>query len=105
MNTLGTKSTYSYMDVDNASASPENRQRQSVVDARNLSGTSGGHEKRTNLQTKRQYDQHKPCRADQEVQSTFLCLGGVFQLCKAIEKNIRLGAGERGGGTKGVIYV
>ncbi len=26
MNTLGTKSTYSYVDIDNASASPENRQ-------------------------------------------------------------------------------
>jgi hypothetical protein len=32
-----------------------------------MSGTSGGLEGRTNLQTKRQYDQHKPCRADQEV--------------------------------------
>jgi len=40
MNTLGTKSTYSYVDVDNASASPENRQRRYVVDARNLSGTA-----------------------------------------------------------------
>ncbi len=32
-----------------------------------MSGTSGGHEKRTNLHTKRQYDQHKPFGADQEV--------------------------------------
>jgi hypothetical protein len=32
-----------------------------------MSGISGGHEKRTNLQTTRQYDQHKPCCADQEV--------------------------------------
>ena len=31
----------------------------------------------------------------------FRCLGDVFQLCKAIEKNIRLGAEEKGGGTKG----
>jgi len=35
----------------------------------------------------------------------FCALGGVFQLCKAIDKNIQLGAGERGGGTEGMIYV
>ena len=35
----------------------------------------------------------------------FCALRGVFQLCEDIEKNIQLGAGERGGGTEGVIYV
>ncbi len=32
--------------------------------------------------------------------SCVLCPKGVFRLCKAIEKNIQLGAGERGGGTE-----
>ena len=47
LNTLGTKSTYSYVDVDNASASPKNRICRCVVDhetcqelVRNLSGNS-----------------------------------------------------------------
>ena len=39
----------------------------------------------------------------QTVITCVLCPMGVFQLCKAIEKNIQLGAGERGGGTGGNI--
>ena len=33
--------------------------------------------------------------------SCILCPKGVVQLCKAIEKNIQLGAGKKGGGTGG----
>ncbi len=36
----------------------------------------------------------------QSIIACVLCLKGVFQLCKATEKNIQLGAGERGGRTE-----
>ncbi len=36
----------------------------------------------------------------QSIIACVLCPKGVFRLCKAIEKSIQLGAGERGGGTE-----
>ncbi len=36
----------------------------------------------------------------QSIIACVLCPKGVLRLCKAIEKNIQLGAGERGGGTE-----
>ena len=41
----------------------------------------------------------------QSIIACVVCPKGVFRLCKAIKKNIQLGAGERGGGTKKVTCV